>query len=313
MIDFRYLLITVVAIFLALTVGIVVGAGFLGEPLRAGLERDVQRVRELNGDLRRQNNDLNEQIANNRAFAESVEPWVVDEQLAGRQVVLFSFDGTAEGVLDNVRLALEESRAELTTTVGLTEKLALREQPDREQLALILGSDSRDPAELRSETAARLGDMVGEVASQLQDGGSELQVELLLSRLAEDGFVAVDREVEDVLVPPGASFVIAGGNSEGAPFPASSFAEELGMGLGRDHEDIDVLAAEPSDSTWGIVQNIRESSAANPVISTVDQIENAQGRISLVLGLAQPSSEPAGHYGTQPGATDPIPEPFPGD
>ena len=46
MIDFRYHLVSLVSVFLALAVGIVLGAGPLNEPIARGLSQSVQQLRQ---------------------------------------------------------------------------------------------------------------------------------------------------------------------------------------------------------------------------------------------------------------------------
>ena len=308
MVDFRYLLITVVAIFLALTVGIALGAGFLGEPLREGLEHSVDSVRRDNNKLTDQVAQLRDDIGERQTFAERLEPVVTDNVLAGRPFVLLSFDGTDGKVTDSIRRGLEESGANLVTTVSFSDKLALASRPERDQIATIVESISDQPDKLRDEVAGRIGQLSSSVAgSDLQQTNESVARRLddLLGQLQDAGYAAIE-SVEDATVPGGAGFLIAGGATEQPPFPAAPFAERLGIALTNGGATTMVL--ESTDSVWGMVSMVRDSGEANSEVSTVDQIETVQGRIAMVLGLSCPSADGAGHFGVGADATELLPE-----
>ena len=68
---------------------------------------------------------------------------------------------------------------------------------------------------------------------------------------------------------------------------------------------------EGQGSAWGVVEALRADGEAREIVSSVDDVDTAAGRISLPLVLERGADEPTGHYGDGPGADDPVPQPSP--
>ncbi len=77
MIDFRYHLISIVAVLLALSVGIVMGTGVLGGPALEILNDKVDSVSQRNDELNAEIDELTERIRSQEEFAKGAE---ADEQ-----------------------------------------------------------------------------------------------------------------------------------------------------------------------------------------------------------------------------------------
>ena len=310
MIDFRYLLVTVVSIFLALTIGITVGAGFVGDPLRENLRNRVETVNEEVQRQRAHAAELSAELDSNAEFVSAAEPWMIGDRLTGFSLVLFTIDGTDGGVVDGTLEALEIAGANVVTQINLGQKFALSSKPEADQLATILDSVAGERSELVNEAARSIAEGAASVASggDVLDGGgmSEAEFEGLIELLEEQDFLSVRRNADDVTVPEGARFVVLAGSATTAPFDATLFVERLALGLAR--RDSAIVVSEASDSTWEIVSTIRESGDANALVSTVDNGEQIRGNIALVLALARPAVAPAEHFGDQAGA-EPLPIP----
>jgi hypothetical protein len=54
---------------------------------------------------------------------------------------------------------------------------------------------------------------------------------------------------------------------------------------------------------------LRADSANNSIVSTVDDVDTAAGRVTTVLALQQQLNGKAGAYGTAGNAASPVPEP----
>jgi hypothetical protein len=312
MIDFRYLVVTIISIFLALTVGIMLGAGFVGDPLARDLR---SRIDTVNSEVREQREQINQLESQNEAmatWAQAVEPWVINGRLAGRDVVLFTIEGTDGGVTEGSLAALEDAGANVATQIDLEPKFALESQPEADQLATIVESVAQRRREVLLDAAGALGEGAASLARQGEDttesgeGSTEIAYSELLRLLEEEDFISVAQTTEEgELVPASSTFVIAGGNATTTPFDVVPFVERLSSEL-VDGET-GVVTTESSSSRWELVSSIRENDDLNELVSTVDTGESSLGHVALVLVLDQPSSEPAGHYGEDEG-TLPLPE-----
>jgi len=315
MIDFRYLVVTIISIFLALTVGIMLGAGFVGDPLARDLE---DRIKTVQTEVNQQREQIDQLRAQNRTlteWAQAVEPWAIEGRLAGEDVVLFTVDGADGGVIDGTINALEGAGANVATQINLAPKFALESQPEADQLATIVESVEPEPSDVRMDAADALGEGAaslardGDETTESGEGSAQIAYSELLRLLEDEEFVSVVRNSEEGdVVPSGSSFVIAGGNATAQPFEVPAFVRRLSSELTAG--ETDVVVTESSSSQWDMVPAVREDDEINETVSTVDTGESALGHVALVLILNAPSSTPAGHFGTDEG-TRLLPEPPP--
>lgn len=77
MIDFRYHLVSIVAVFLALGIGVLMGSAVLGENIVANLESQLKTIRATNEDHRQTILDLEQQISFDDEFANEVQPILI--------------------------------------------------------------------------------------------------------------------------------------------------------------------------------------------------------------------------------------------
>lgn len=311
MIDFRYHLISLIAVILALALGILAGSGFLGGPLLQQLEKEVDDLGRTNDNLREEIGFQDALLNEAEAFARSVRPLLVDGALSGTEIVLFQIEGSSGALVDGIRDALTEAGATITTEITLGRKLALQSDPAMDELALVTGSVASDRTVLIEDTARLLGERVAvasDEADQNQPSTAVQRLGSLLDDLETAEFIGVSADA-DRLVPEEATFVLVGGGGERPPFDVATFAPSLAEGLAS--RDGLVLVAESSDSTWGMVGGVRSDIEARSVAVTVDNGETTIGRIAAVLGLQGAEEGTIGHYGTEPGRTALIPEPVP--
>ena len=109
MIDFRYHLISIVAVFLALGIGILMGSVVLDQSLVRHLQTQLDGIEQTNEDLRGANEDLRDQVEVAENFALAARALLLPAALEGRDVVLVTFAGTDASVLDAVRAGIDEA------------------------------------------------------------------------------------------------------------------------------------------------------------------------------------------------------------
>jgi hypothetical protein len=305
-INFRYHLVSIVAVLFALAIGIVVGSGFLGGPLRRQINRQLADLGATNEELRGSVNRL-------QAFAEAAEARLLDSALAGEEVVVFTAEGTDGDMLGDLQGAVERAGGDIALTVRALPKLRLDDAAARSELGDIVRSKRSSAEELRT----RLGDVLGTMAWAAAATSPPPRVgatpdqrfESVVADLADADYVAHDPFEEGDAVPSGAVFLIAAGSGENPPFAQEGFVTGLALALadrgGR------VLAAEPTASAWGVVTALRDDSRAIDRVSTVNEADTLPGRIAVVLGLDETAPGHVGHYGTGAGTTV-LPQPSPG-
>jgi hypothetical protein len=306
-INFRYHLVSIVAVLFALAIGIVVGSGFLAGPLR-------RQIREELSQLRARNNELQGNVDRLQAFAEAAEDRLIATTLTGEEVVVFTEEGTDGGMLDALEGAVEEAGGTVALTVSARPELRLEDQGDRRELARILGTKQSSSEELRADAGNMLGAMASEAAAtslgpRLGGEDPDLRFESTVTELAAANFVAHSPLEEGGAVPTGAVFLIAAGGADDPPFAQEGFV--TGLALGLSEREGSVLAAEPAESAWGVVPLLRDDSRTVDLVSTVSEADTLPGRIAVVLALDDTAPGRVGHYGTGAGTTV-LPDPIPG-
>lgn len=303
MINFRYHLVSIVAVLLALSVGIIVGSGLLGGPLLEDLENRAETVRETNQELR----DLAEErlavIEDQERFAIESESRLLDEVLGGSQVVVIDVEGTEPDLIEGLRTAVGVAGGEVASSIRLHRKLALQSDVERDLLALAVASTSGDADQVLSDAARRLGTRIAAAAQ-----GSPERLSSLLAQLEEGEFLSVE-EGGAAVVPEGASVLLIAGVGGDPPFEVGGFVAELAGAMAA--RDVPVLVAEPQTSEWDVMPAVREEGDAGAGVATAGGVDLAAGRIAAIMGLALAENGEVGHFGLGVGSDLILPPPTP--
>lgn len=312
MIDFRFHLISLVAVFLALGLGVLMGSVVLDQALTQRLESNVAQLQKDKNELQDDVISLENRLDANVRFADAAEEWILQDRLQGRKVVLLRFTGTDDRVVDGVRAGVEAAGGETITDIVITDKFRLPSEVERDQLALVVASTSGTAAELRAEAGETIGTRLATASlsgrNEGRPSGAHSAAEGLLVDLADAGFIDMDRAGDGEVIPGRSLFVLAAGSTNGRPFNTSNLA--LALAEAMTERGSSLLVAESSDSNWALVSTLRSEEAGEDV-TTVDDAESIAGRIAIGLGLADSLEGITGHYGVGPDASDVIPEPPP--
>jgi Copper transport outer membrane protein, MctB len=113
-IDFRYHLVSIVAVFLALAIGLVVGATALKPYAQEGLDR-LSRIEQHKIDSQRTKiSDQQSQINNDGQFGQTSAPLLLANLLSGQKVVLVTAPGASGQAITGITTALGQAGAKVT-------------------------------------------------------------------------------------------------------------------------------------------------------------------------------------------------------
>lgn len=121
MVDFRYHLVSLISVFLALAVGVVLGAGPLQEPIASGLTSQVEVLRESQARTGAEIEQLRTDVADRNQWITETAEQVLPGTLSGKSVGLILFEDTAaedvEAISNYIATAggVVNQRATLTT------------------------------------------------------------------------------------------------------------------------------------------------------------------------------------------------------
>ena len=191
MINFRFHLASLIAIFLALALGVVVGAGVIDRGVVDTLnnrldsvERSSDRIKGENGVLRGENGELTDAIAEMQCHA-------VDQHLIADDVGIVAVRGVDEDTVTNTARRGTCGGATVTGKLWLEDKWALANDDDVAALAQALGSSSKRKDTLR---AAAWKQLVERLQAPPLAGDATTD---LLQTLSDAGFVTFETEGDD--------------------------------------------------------------------------------------------------------------------
>ena len=305
MVNLRYHVVSLVAVFLALTVGIVMGSTVIDRVIVDDLNRRVDSVRRSVTNAEAENGRLRGQLQTVQDFANQARDQLVHGHLRGVPVLVVASAGVDRKPVDGLRQALVVSQATLTGTLWFTAKMRLENEGDVRALAGALAVAVDRPEALRQQAVER-------VAAALE-GSAGAGV---LSALATAGFVNYDPPPAEsasafpalsTLPSSGVRVVLVGGAGAdvGDDQVAVPLARALAQSSGR------VVAAESGQDTPGgrdvFVGLLRKDSSVASRLSTVDNLESAMGQAAAVLALGDLAVPRLGHYGVGDGAQRLLP------
>lgn len=303
MISFRYHIVTIVAIFLALAIGLLGGAAFVQPALQEQLQDRTDELLRNAADLRGQIDELRQDLGAFGAFTDAVRPYLTTGRLSGTPVVLVTQTGVEDEVLAQAQSALDEAGARVVTTVSATEELVSHDPATQGELALMLDAPTAPAEDLPGLAAQALAQRLA---------NPEVIGDDLLSELLTAGFLAPvgsgpsSSDLEEIGAPGQVVVVLSGGRGDGEPALApEAFAVPLVDALAGLGEP--VAAGESLLSDYPYVSLVRSNGIEGKV--TVDDLDRTMGGAALVLGLEELlTTGSGGAYGVKDGA-EPLPPP----
>jgi hypothetical protein len=308
-IDFRYHLVSIVAIFLALTVGIVMGSTVLQDPLIKSAEETTAQLRQNNEEFRQENTELRQREAGYDAFVTATGPTLLRGMLAGERVVVVEAPGAASDMRGPVTEVLTAAGATVTGWLTLTDKYLAADQAGLvDQLATTL-----KPAEVAFPEQAGPHDKAALVLAHAlltteagETGEKDAGALGVLGGFADAGLVNVDDEPETragaaILLAPAEAY--EGRGAEERTAAVVSLATALDA-AGRGAVVAGTLAA---TGNGGVISAIRDSGEVAGKVSTIDTLDMTAGRASLVYALREQLDGGAGQYGIGPAASSFLP------
>jgi hypothetical protein len=118
-IDFRYHLVSIVAVFLALAIGIVLGAAELQGPTYNILNHTTAKLQNEYDQTRGQLATAQAQANQGESYAQAVEPAVVRDLLTGQRLLIITEPGAQSSVVSGISAAAVDAGASVTGQIAL--------------------------------------------------------------------------------------------------------------------------------------------------------------------------------------------------
>lgn len=316
MIDFRYHLVSLASVLIALAIGIVLGAGPLKEGIGESLGQQVSSLRQEKDQLRTELDAATAENNGHAAFERAALADLVADRLSGHSVAVVTLPGAASGLVSNIEDTLGAAGAELAGPAQI------------EQAWTDPASDAvQERAALAGELAPKLGLTPAEDGSVSLDevlaavltnrrpaageqpgqpAPSESERSEAWSRLREAKLVGgsfPDTAASLVVVVGAPQIAVPAQTATTDADPLAGLAR-LALALDRGSDGA-VIAAEVDPTVANaesVVSAARSESQVRQRVSSVDNAGSAMGQASIVFALAEQDTGGAGQYGRLTGA-----------
>jgi hypothetical protein len=307
MITLRYHLVSLAAVFLALTIGVVLGSTSVSQRLLSVVAGDRSHLTEQVDQLSAQRDQLAAQQRAANSFGNSVAPTIVKGRLTGRKVVLVAAPDADPVNRDATRQLLSDAGATVTGELDLTEAILDPARADalRDLTTRLLPAGAQLPS--APDSGGLVGGLLGSVLLTPKAGtvaAAPGQTGAALTGLVQAGFVRPGPAPAQAQL-----VVVVTGGAETGTYSAERAATlaRIAAELNRAGSGAVLAGTVGSETGTGAVGVARADSSIAAKLSTVDDLENASGRVATVLALRERADGRAGHYGSASGAQGPIP------
>jgi Copper transport outer membrane protein, MctB len=314
-IDFRYHLVSIIAVFLALAVGLVVGATALAPTTEALLKTAQHELSKTNASLTKGNRDLRNQVNGDQSFAQAAAPLLLHGLLAGQKVVVVSASSADQPVVNGVTSALRQAGATVTGEVILNPPFLATDGRDEAQLTQVAQSltaraDVTLPAQSSSSIAGQQAASRVLAASLLTADGAGLpavDTTAILKLFSQDGYVSMGNGASSVSAPATLAVLVAPG---GAP-PQTGRNVFVALAVALRNAGAGTVMVSGSESVGS--HSVIEAEIKAGQVSTVDYADTETGQIMTVqaLKLLLADNKSPGQYGIDPDGPNAAPSPAP--
>lgn len=307
MISFRYHIVSIIAVFLSLALGIVVGTTALNGPITKDLRHQVDSLKGDRNSLSGQVKTLQGEVGDGEQFATKYAAQIVKGSLQKTNVLILGLPGASGGVKDRLAGMVTAAGGKVTGRVQLSGDYT---DPKRGAQIIQYATSQVAPVGLKYPNSDDPGQVGGALLAYVLLG--KAQPDELKSVMA--GFSTMQMlkpEGSDNVTPSPNVIVVTNGS---LPDKDARGATQLALitELQRQGGHIVVAGDTAAATDSGVVALVRGDGTDRSAVATVDNADTALGQVSTILALAG-VSKPApdtvvGHYGTAGGAKALFPD-----
>ncbi|MGL5818946.1 MAG: copper transporter [Phycicoccus sp.] len=312
MIDFRYHLVSIVSIFFALAVGIVLGAGPLQGQIGDTLNAQIAGLREDKDDLNRQLDQARAGTEGRDEYLAATSAQVLGDVLRDRTVALVVLPGAESQIVEDTSETLRSSGAQVVSTTTMSEEWVSVDEGVTATRDAAVGQVARTVRVDVSDTGslAPRDVLLAALLTRPAPEGDALEATVArtgLETLADAGLLSLEGDTSE----PAELVVVLSAAVPRADGDAATRATErwVDLAIALDSRSAGTLVAADlatEDGGVSVLATLRDDATATDGVSTVDDVGDPMGRASVVHGLTQQSGGEVGQYGLGPGADAPY-------
>jgi hypothetical protein len=296
-IDFRYHIVSIVAIFFALGAGVVLGAGPLKGTGSEIVQSQADKDRAALADARAELIQVKALDKYRDDYVANVTAGLTDSKLAGKKIAIVTMPSADGDVTNALQDAVEKAGGQVTTRVALDGKLF---DPGQRQLVeplvtQLVTADIEFPPD--STTYQRAGLILARgIAAKEEGKTADSESTKIISGLTGSKLLSLKpSQIKDR-----ASLIMVVAAKPPTPAPdSSSYSDAVDFIEGLDQGSAGVVVAGTPDTAQngGLLKALRSDSDAAKIVSSVDVADMPAGQATVVFSLVEQATGKAGQYG----------------
>ncbi len=307
MINFRYHVVSLTAVFLALAIGLVVGTAALNGPVVDTLKDRVDALSNDNSNYREQANQYRKELNRAQDFATEVSPALLNGKLTGRKILVLVLPSGQDYAEDTVAM-LKVAGATITGTVTVQDKFF---DPANAFELLGLADKAAQPT-VPSDGLPINGDGV-ETSSALLAVAllqkplvvSAGDLTAVLTAYTEPGYLSVS----DDIVPGAEATVVVSGLPPVDRDAAKKSRNAVTLATQFEKDRRPLVVGGNGIGDGNLVAEVRADPTLVKKISTVDNVSTEQGQLATAMAVVERVvAGRVGQYGLATGATSLVPK-----
>ncbi len=275
-------MISLVAVLLALGIGILLGTTLVERGLIAEQKAEIDSLKKTFGEIRESNKELNSELKVYMEFASQAKEYLISGRLSARSFTLIFIDGVGDATLASVRDSIASAGGTVVFNIKLAGDDVFENADVRRNLVQFFGI-SDDATVLKKKA---LEEIVNQVVTLVNPN--------MLKELERIGVLEISGEFQ--ALPSGCVFISE--REKIAKERIDAFEGELVRQFVA--RGFAVLGASGEKTSEDVLSVLRESGA-----STVERVDTVPGQVAMVIAL----EGRGGNYGRTRSADRLIPEP----
>jgi hypothetical protein len=305
MINFRFHIASLIAVFLALALGVVMGSTVIDRAIVDGLRNRIDEVEKNANSQRDRNAELQKQLDALNLYSTQSASYAVRNELTDQPVAIVAERGVDEDTVAAQAQLLSDAVAVVPGVLWLEDGWNLADEKSADALRTALGSTTQKSSALRQEGIQAL-------AQRLAGGGAVPGEPDVIDSLAKAGFVTLegvgDGDVSASTFPvAGSRALLLGGPA--SQITARTTTPDLASALvGTDTRTaVGEIDGDGATDRGRWLAPIRDDDQLRAAVSTIDDVDQVEGRVATTLALAALGRGVVGSYGRGAGADSSIP------
>lgn len=300
MINFRYHVVSLTAVFLALAIGLVLGTTALNGAIADQLKDQVSELSQQNREYRDQVTHLEDDVNSQEDFAVQAAPTLLAHRLADRRVLVLSLPSGVD-YAEQVTQMLTTAGATVAGRVEVTDKFidpdgndALLDLAHVSLLPSITGNLPTNTDGVEASSALLAAVLLDRTPAVTADDRATV-----LSAYKSQGYLTMT----GALSGPAEAVVVVSGPPATDRNASRKNTAVVTMVDQLDQAGQVVVAASTTAGDGNLVTALRADPQLSKNVSTVDNVATPQGRVVTALAVAEQLAGRVSRYGIGDGAT----------